>query len=725
LKKEIKKLQRFRDQVKQWAASNDVKDKNPLLEARRRIEVEMERFKVIEKETKTKAFSKEGLAAARVAKDPKEKAKDEARDWIAAAIEEMNAQIETFEGEIDSLTSNSRKKSSKTSGGNSRLTHLEESMSRHHQHIARLELCSKLVEDDALEPADAEDLKDLVEDYLERNQDDFDEFAEPEDMYADLDMDELEELAARNKASSVNIAAELALAAKADGGVSAKKPAESAKPAGETAGAGSGKDEDGAKEAATHRDGGAKAPKGHEAPASAKKPIPAPVGKAGVLGGGSGLPAPLGLPRDGGGDGGGGKAIPGPKGASAANPREGALGGNGGSWGAPGGGGADGRDQGQGPGSGLQQQQSWSFPPGGGGDGARDGTGTLGDSRNGPGPGPAYAATSPTPPAPGSSKFPLPVPGGRVPQNAQNAGPAARTQPTGLGSPQPGSGPGSGSSGSPGGKGLPAPLAFPKSASGSVQHHPPSAEGRSRGEVEGRVSGDASTETTGEREAANDGLFALPPALAELLEESLGAGAGAPRFGEGPGGPGSGAAAERETHEHTNTNDGLFARRVPGVMLGGLTHHDPAVNLRLLEASHRVLPGAADGAWSARRRDPPSVATPPSYPTTAPPVLENPALFERLDADALFFTFYYQQGTARQYLAARELKRANWRFHKKHAAWFARQEEPKASTDLYEQGAYIYFDASSSDAAGVAGGWCQRSKPDFVFHYSQLESELV
>ena len=354
MKKEIKKLQRFRDQVKQWAASNDVKDKNPLLDARRRIEVEMERFKVIEKETKTKAFSKEGLAAARVAKDPKEKAKDEARDWIAAAIEEMNAQIETFEGEIDSLTSSSRKKSSKTSGGNSRLTHLEESMSRHHQHIARLELCEKLVEDDALEPADAEDLKDLVEDYLERNQDDFDEFAEPEDMYADLDLDELEELAARNKASSVNIAAELALAAKADGGatagVSAKKPAESAKPAGETAGAGSGKDEDGAKEAATHRDGGAKAPKGNEAPASAKKPIPAPVGKAGVLGGGSGLPAPLGMPRDGGGDGGGGKAIPGPKGASAANPREGALGGNGGSWGAPGGGGADG--------SGLQQQQS-------------------------------------------------------------------------------------------------------------------------------------------------------------------------------------------------------------------------------------------------------------------------------------------------------------------------------------------------------------------------------
>ena len=63
MKKEIK-LQRFGDQVKQWAASNDVKDKNPLLDARRRIEVEMEQFKVIEKETKTKAFSKEARRGA-------------------------------------------------------------------------------------------------------------------------------------------------------------------------------------------------------------------------------------------------------------------------------------------------------------------------------------------------------------------------------------------------------------------------------------------------------------------------------------------------------------------------------------------------------------------------------------------------------------------------------------------------------------------------------------
>ena len=689
MKKEIKKLQRFRDQVKQWAASNDVKDKNPLLEARRRIEVEMERFKVIEKETKTKAFSKEGLAAARVAKDPKEKAKDEAKEWMSNAIEEMNTQIETFESEIDSLTSSTKKKSSKTGSGNSRLTHLEESMSRHHQHIARLELCSRLVDDDALEPSDAEDLKDLVEDYLERNQEDFDEFAEVEDIYADLDLDELEDVAARNKANSVNIAAELALAAaKADGGAKTKAEKETSADKNEVA--------PGSERGGALTSSAAKAAKEPPA-AAAKKPIPAPVGKAGVLGGGAGLPAPLGLKQDGDNPVGGGKAIPGPKGVTGGT-REGALGGNSGSWGAPGGANADAPP-------GLQQQQSWLFPPGG--DGGTSGTGS----------GPAYAAPQ-TPPAsgPGSSKFPLPVPG---------RGQQAQARAGGLGSPQtqPGAGGSLSGSGSlsPGGKGLPAPLTFPKSASGSPL--PLSSKDKDGKDDPSKTS---TSENALDVSGTDAKAFALPPALAELLEESLGESKNAaPRFGDALFDAAASLNRAEDATETKNVAGGVGLPDLPGVVLGGVSHHDPAVNLRLLEASHRFKLSAADGLWSARRREPPSAPIPASYPTSSPSVLENPALFERLDADALFFTFYYQQGTARQYLAARELKRANWRFHKKHAAWFARQEEPKASTDSYEQGRYIYFDFSSSDAAGAAGGWCQRSKPDFVFHYSQLESELV
>ena len=38
LKKEIKKLQRLRDQIKTWITSGDIKDKKQLIEARKLIE---------------------------------------------------------------------------------------------------------------------------------------------------------------------------------------------------------------------------------------------------------------------------------------------------------------------------------------------------------------------------------------------------------------------------------------------------------------------------------------------------------------------------------------------------------------------------------------------------------------------------------------------------------------------------------------------------------------
>jgi hypothetical protein len=50
------------------------------------------------------------------------------------------------------------------------------------------------------------------------------------------------------------------------------------------------------------------------------------------------------------------------------------------------------------------------------------------------------------------------------------------------------------------------------------------------------------------------------------------------------------------------------------------------------------------------------------------------------------------QGTYQQYLAARELKKQSWRYHKKYNTWFQRHEEPKIKTDEYEMGTYVYFD---------------------------------
>lgn len=105
--------------------------------------------------------------------------------------------------------------------------------------------------------------------------------------------------------------------------------------------------------------------------------------------------------------------------------------------------------------------------------------------------------------------------------------------------------------------------------------------------------------------------------------------------------------------------------------------------------------------------------TPHYYPQSPASLFDNPALYAKFDVDTLFYIFYYQQGTYHQYLAARELKKQSWRFHKQYLTWFQRHSEPQAITDEYEQGAYVYFDWE--------GSWCQRRKNDFRFEYRWLE----
>jgi CCR4-NOT transcription complex subunit 3 len=112
LKKEIKKLQRLRDQIKTWVGSNDIKDKTALVEARKLIETKMEQFKICEKETKTKAYSKEGLARDD-RNDPREAEKDEKRQWIQSSLERLQELVEAVEAEIERAGSVSTKSKAK------------------------------------------------------------------------------------------------------------------------------------------------------------------------------------------------------------------------------------------------------------------------------------------------------------------------------------------------------------------------------------------------------------------------------------------------------------------------------------------------------------------------------------------------------------------------------------------------------------------------------------
>lgn len=184
LKKEIKKLQRYRDQIKTWAASNDIKDKKALMENRRLIEVQMEKFKACEKEIKTKQFSKEGLMA--VAKmDPKEREKMEMAQWLSASLDELERQVEQAEAEIEGLNVQV-KKGKNNSAKSERLDEVEHLIERHRWHTDKLEQVLRLLENGGLETEQVEAIKEDVQYYVDSNQDV--DFAEDDNIYDELNL---------------------------------------------------------------------------------------------------------------------------------------------------------------------------------------------------------------------------------------------------------------------------------------------------------------------------------------------------------------------------------------------------------------------------------------------------------------------------------------------------------------------------------------------------------
>lgn len=105
----------------------------------------MERFKAIEKELKTKPFSKEGINQA-IKVDPMEREKEELGNWISSTIDNLTLQIERTEAEVEMIQGTMRK--SKKSDGNKaeRIAKLEEDNERHKHHIDKLEIVLRLLE---------------------------------------------------------------------------------------------------------------------------------------------------------------------------------------------------------------------------------------------------------------------------------------------------------------------------------------------------------------------------------------------------------------------------------------------------------------------------------------------------------------------------------------------------------------------------------------------------
>jgi CCR4-NOT transcription complex subunit 3 len=150
----------------------------------------MEMFKAVEKEMKTKAYSKEGLQAS-AKLDPKEREKVEMCDFISTMVEDLGRQIEQNEAEEEQLGA-TMKKGRKDTAKADRISELQKTTERHKWHQTKLELILRTLENGGLEAEQVKDLEDDIRYYVENNGEV--DFMENDTMYDELDLQDEEDL---------------------------------------------------------------------------------------------------------------------------------------------------------------------------------------------------------------------------------------------------------------------------------------------------------------------------------------------------------------------------------------------------------------------------------------------------------------------------------------------------------------------------------------------------
>lgn len=581
LKKEIKKLQRLRDQIKTWISSSEVKDKDPLIDARKLIETKMEQFKICEKETKTKTYSKEGLARQEKL-DPQEQAKQDTNTWITEIIEKLTQLVEDREVEIERLSSGKGKKTNKAT-----IEEYIHFITCHKYHINKLEGIMRLVNNDVLDMDIVNPIHEDLEYYLEAYEDlDYQQGYDEEFFYEALN---LEEIGVVNVDRVTNIDT---------------KPSKK------------GKDDDAAS-AST---------KGSKDKKNSKKNALSSV-----------IPLTIGRARKSSGKGG-------------------------------------------------KEDEKEELTP----TKRVSSGGSVGPT---PTTIPAVAAARPAaPPAGGASMAAiLKRETEQQEKERQKARAAEQVRQQQLAQQQ-----------------LlqrqqqEAQLRQQQEALRVQQQRQEAAAAKQKAMQQQEV---LRLQQAQQQEALKRQQAAQQQALQQQAQ-----------------------TPEKKPQLQSQTSQGSTGSGVAGLDLltsglGGLNlaagengAAPDGTYLSALNDSFATMPSSADSERARSYTPQNPYPTPASYPSQPSPIFENPAVFEKLGTDCLFFIFYYAQGSYQQYLAARELKKQSWRFHKKYMTWFQRHEEPKVTTDEYEQGTYVYFDYET--------GWCTRIKQDFRFEYSFLEDSL-
>ncbi|GAA5925583.1 CCR4-NOT core subunit NOT3 [Sporobolomyces koalae] len=597
LKTQIKKLQRLRDQIKTWMASSDVKDKQPLIDNRKLIETQMEKFKACEKEMKTKAFSKEGLSAA-AKLDPKEQQKLDLCQWIQTMVEELSRQVEQAEAELETIQGLKSKK--KDSEREARLEELDRLNERRSWHINRLELILRLLENGNLQTDSVTNVKDDIAYFVESNTEE--DFEEDEGIYDELNLSDEEDMYQiggddhQSSHDSVSVADE---------------PAPPVPPIPKTPSKVFEKDDD--KPAP---------PKAKIVPTPQKKPSTDSVSRP--------PPAAATTPQ---------RSSSGPTPAARTTP-------------AP-------------------------LPPIRYAAAAAAANVTASPSVTSPAP------TSTTAPPPGFASQPSPS-AATSPEVSKAGHPPGLASRTGSTAPSP---------------------ALSSAVPPASQPSP-------------APSGDVSQQT-GSSLSSSAVTSAEPASPAPASASAPSVSSPSQRSQEQPSSAAS--AAGQTSSAPSNKGD----QRLPSSLADLVTSFETAKQKSMrrdndLGAINQILEAGFPGVPQPLDAEKPKYyvprtpyATPTYYPQEPSSQFGSSSLFAKLDVDTLFYIFYYCPGTYLQYLAAGELKKQSWRFHKQYLTWFQRANEPTTITETFEQGVYLYFDWE--------GSWCQRRKTDFKFEYKYLD----
>uniref|UniRef100_A0A8C8SEL7 CCR4-NOT transcription complex subunit 3 n=1 Tax=Pelusios castaneus TaxID=367368 RepID=A0A8C8SEL7_9SAUR len=658
LKKEIKKLQRLRDQIKTWVASNEIKDKRQLVDNRKLIETQMERFKVVERETKTKAYSKEGLGLAQKV-DPAQKEKEEVGQWLTNTIDTLNMQVDQSESEVESLSVQTRKKKG-DKDKQDRIEGLKRHIEKHRYHIRMLETILRMLDNDSIQVDSIRKIKDDVEYYVDSSQDP--DFEENEFLYDDLDLEDIPQaLVATSPPSHSHMEDEIF-------NQSSSTPTST----------------------------------------TSSSPIPPSPANCTTV---RSHPAPCGMTPPPSPAKNGSKSIhnnhPPPSPAVTPSYQLGSSSSNLSSLG-------------NGPGSNSNGAVSSSSGTGSTGAKANPAAGhtpsTPTPYAQAVAPPPPGANTSqPRPPSAqqnaskqnGATSYSSVVADSASDSVLSSSGPSLPSQPAAHN-------PASSAVKEP--SGAPAP---PSASSGllvPMTVNTPSSPTPSFSEAkpgQPLLNGPPQFSSTPEIKA--------PEPLSSLKSMAERAAIGSSIEDPVPSLhlPERDILISSTTSQPASSQPAIQLSEVNIPLSLGVCPLGPVPLTKeqlyqqaMEEAAWHHMPHPSDSERIRQYLPRNPCPTPPYHHQMPPLHSDTVEFYQRLSTETLFFIFYYLEGTKAQYLAAKALKKQSWRFHTKYMMWFQRHEEPKTITDEFEQGTYIYFDYEK---------WGQRKKEGFTFEYRYLE----